>query len=605
MTVNPEQPGAGEPYGIREIARARRNKADDLRSVHTAVTNAKSTVTGSVWAGQSQVAFVNAMDTVTPDILLLAGGLEAEASALDTYAGQVQMLKDEQKRLEVLRASARQHLRALTAQWNAAFRDTDRTNVADADAQRQANRLSTSIGDTQSHLNAIQRQWDELVQRRRNVDLVCVSVLSSASVLGATAKFAAGGMAGKSPDQVLQMLTGLTAADLKALLAAHPELKRLIANADPTAVAAWWNSMNSGTPGQPSLSQAALIAGMPSVIGNLNGVAYWARTMANIASLKDQIAAQERAATPNKDRLAALEAVRSAVRNGLNENPPRELISLSSSGFPMAALAVGDLDNASVVTYVVPGMGTEVATNMVGYTSAAQQLAYQQKYVGGVIPGGYAVVAWLNYQPPGATDVVGVMSNELAVSGAKRLVNDMNGFYATRAAGSADVQTSIVAHSYGTDVAAIALTSTHADHAVLLGSAGIDTAIRGASELNVLAGQVFATQAHHDGFAPTGQAISGRTDPTIPSWGAHDFNSEFGEDSRGNKLQAVTQHGPLAPTGPPGAYSYLDNRTTAQYNTARITVGQGANLPVADTPTDRLGLQMQDRVNDWAKAKWW
>ncbi len=46
-----------------------------------------------------------------------------------------------------------------------------------------------------------------------------------------------------------------------------------------------------------------------------------------------------------------------------------------------------------------------------------------------------------------------------------------------------------------------------------------------------------------------------------------------------------------------GSYSYLDNNTTAQYDTAKATMGQGSQLPVGDTPAERLVLQVEDRLN--------
>jgi hypothetical protein len=137
-----------------------------------------------------------------------------------------------------------------------------------------------------------------------------------------------------------------------------------------------------------------------------------------------------------------------------------------------------------------------------------------------------------------------------------------------------------------------------ADHFVMLGSAGMAGSVDGAQSLGVPNGQVFASQGHHDGWAPTGQAVSQRQDPTSPSFGAHVFSSEAGVDSSGNRLDEITQHGPFAPGDRRESHSYLDANTTALYNTALATSGRGDEIPVGGSPADRLAQQAQDRMQD-------
>jgi hypothetical protein len=45
------------------MAMQRTAKATELRAVHATVTAAQSSVTGSVWSGKAQVAFLTALDT--------------------------------------------------------------------------------------------------------------------------------------------------------------------------------------------------------------------------------------------------------------------------------------------------------------------------------------------------------------------------------------------------------------------------------------------------------------------------------------------------------------------------------------------------------------
>jgi len=97
-------------------------------------------------------------------------------------------------------------------------------------------------------------------------------------------------------------------------------------------------------------------------------------------------------------------------------------------------------------------------------------------------------------------------------------------------------------------------------------------------------GEVFATQASHDGWAPTGQvsALEQRTDPTDPSFGTHAFSSDGTDGSL-----PVTRHGPVG--GPdPGNASYWDAKTESIVDAAKATLGKGASIPVGGTPGERL-----------------
>jgi pimeloyl-ACP methyl ester carboxylesterase len=256
----------------------------------------------------------------------------------------------------------------------------------------------------------------------------------------------------------------------------------------------------------------------------------------------------------------------------------------------MVAMSTGLIQDATHVTMIVPGMGT-TANDIVSYTNAATGLQERQHLISGLPPSQLAVVAWLDYVPPNSADVIGVAHGELARAGADRLADSIQGIHTIKGWAEESPNLSIVAHSYGTDVAAIALSKpgVGAGNVVLLGSAGIENNITRANTLHVPEGQVFASEGNNDGWATVGQQMSGRQDPTAPIFGAHDLSSEA-ETAKGQHLHAVTQHGPLAyGPGHLNSYSYLDNNTTAQYNTATATMGHGAALPMAAyTPQDRV-----------------
>ncbi|WP_431279517.1 alpha/beta hydrolase [Leifsonia poae] len=605
--MNVHNPGAGEPPGIVALARARSAKAESLRQVYATVNLSAASVAGSAWRGKAQESFTSAIESVTPELLLLANGLDAQANALQAYAGQVQQIKDRQAALESQRSHARADLEADKRRLTVAHGRNDRVLLNEAAASRdertaeilrQRARIEESISSRMSSLNQIEAQWDELVRWRNQVDRVCAEALSGPTVLGRLSTFTDTAVRAAAPAALLKMLRGLSATDLRVLLTVRPELADQLAQTDPRVVAAWWTRMDAPGKRMASVAQAALIAGIPAILGNLNGVAFWARDRANTVFLEQSLAKAYGDPHANGDRIKALEAVKRALGRGMLESPPRQLVSLSLEPDPKAAISRGDLDKARRITYLVPGMGTNVAGDIRAYSDAAYTLWRIQTRLAGGNSSKTAVLAWLDYSPPSADDAWGVAHDQLAEVGARRLSAAINGVRAVHSVSVGPVDLSVVGHSYGSTVSALAMKRSSVEHLVLLGSAGIPTSITDAGRLLVPSGQVFASQGHHDAWATTGQIVSGRQDPTSPSFAAHAFSSERGEDEQGRALHEISQHGPFAPKGESGKYSYLDNGTSAIYNTAKITIGQGSTLPIHDTPAERLALQAQDRAID-------
>src|SRR5690606_568414 len=85
----------------------------------------------------------------------------------------------------------------------------------------------------------------------------------------------------------LDNLAGMTPEEASAWLAAHPEFAGALETSPPPVedVAEWWGSIE-----QNDALVAALIAAMPSGIGNLNGVPYSVRSGANVMALDAAIA---------------------------------------------------------------------------------------------------------------------------------------------------------------------------------------------------------------------------------------------------------------------------------------------------------------------------
>lgn len=398
-----------------------------------------------------------------------------------------------------------------------------------------------------------------------------------------------------SASQILDALAGADGPSLRAVLRAKPALADVLAQAEPAAVAPWWAALSAA-------QQNALISTAPAVIGNLGGVAFAARDRANRLWLDAQLdearaalAEMESAEVPaygsranavagaeaSAERLRAararvegLEDILSSLRSP-QYGAHRQLITLTTDSPPLAALAIGDLDGAEKVTYAVPGMGT-TTTEMGNWARASQNLLDLQDQMN---PGeSHAVVAWVGYRTPPVPIAEGgfdVMGTAFAKAGADNLARDLTVLKEVRP----DVSVNVVAHSYGTTTAAIALArdEIHIDVFVSLGSAGLPSDIDSASDLHadaVFAGQaqdVWAVDpARGDQWAWTGRLSPDHPiNPMSPRFGAHDFSVA---GSAG--LAPVTDHGVLTS----GGTGYLDVRTESLRNAVLATTGQGDSV---------------------------
>ncbi|MFF1633362.1 WXG100 family type VII secretion target [Leifsonia sp. NPDC058248] len=392
-------PGVGEPAGIRALARERSAKAVELRAVHADVVAAEKTVTGSAWTGKAQAAFTTAMDAVAPDLLLLSRGLEAQASALHDYAGQVQQIKDQQKALEARRRSATDALTSARALLAASHRADDRVLAQERALDRDVRTSSIlasragyteTIAENTSLLTQVDTQWEHLVTWRRHADQACMSGLSGPEVLGRTAPFTPAVIRTSAPDALLRMLTGLSATDLIVLLQTHPDLADKLTTADPPAVAAWWTAMNGPTPGTPSAEQLALITAIPTIIGNLNGLPALVRVAANKLNAEGRIAHNEALiarlrAAGNQLSLAAgahvdgyagtveqLEKELKYLRDAVGDNPTVQLYLFQpEKSRIIEMLGTPSADTARAITYV-PGTFTNLNAF---YSKRVQQFA--------------------------------------------------------------------------------------------------------------------------------------------------------------------------------------------------------------------------------------
>ncbi len=420
------------------------------------------------------------------------------------------------------------------------------------------------------------------------------------------------------PGQVtLNDIAALNAAQLKTWLGDALNTARLQGllsqvGLDPVVTANWWaglgQTVDSDT-GKVTVGekQHLLIDALPEIIGNLNGVTATARDIANrkrIITERERINAGlaqtpeflqtgtgERMPNPNwadlQTQQQALDGIGGALANAGTSGGAVLLGFDLTHGSPKAQVSAGNPDTAQNVTYAVSGM---LITPQSGFNDWATNAANLQLRQSQNDPGKFfAVVAWINYDPP---TVATVNSGDAARAGADRFVADLRGFNAVREGlGNRTPETlNVLGHSYGTTVTSNALAAAELRVAsfTMLGSAGVEKEIQNTGELHVPPGQVYASEAKADGLAGWGRFQ--RRDPRMESFDARVFSSEE-ENIDGTYYQATTEHNSLVHRKDDDGYGYLDKNTTALYEAALTTTGHGDRILPGDRPVSpRAGV---------------
>ncbi|WP_433575367.1 alpha/beta hydrolase [Nocardia brasiliensis] len=251
----------------------------------------------------------------------------------------------------------------------------------------------------------------------------------------------------------------------------------------------------------------------PEWIGNRDGIPSMARHEANVNriddervrltrdrdALKDQLKdAPDGARYPNapdpyaaeKTKLAEVEAKLTdldSIEKILREHPldpanPDKgarllLLDLQSGEKGMAAVAVGDPDNADHVSVTVPGVSTTVQSldGMTREAEAVQREAEKQLRLAGRPDERVASIAWLGYEPPPDLGLEAARSAR-AEDGAPELAQFFEGLDV--ASNRPDPHLTALGHSYGSYTTALALQdhgrTQPIDDAVFYGSPGIN-----------------------------------------------------------------------------------------------------------------------------------
>jgi hypothetical protein len=348
---------------------------------------------------------------------------------------------------------------------------------------------------------------------------------------------------------LLRGLSALPAGQLSAYISSHPAAVSQLLAHPPAAVdvADWWGTLAAS-------ERAALATSSPRLVGNLDGVPVSVRDSSNrnwvansVAALRKRVAEIGARALNENDQhslhmLQQIEGVlgtgasasrvtnantgtttsadTNMVTNARTTPPPRSLLSVDSSGAGKAAVVIGDLQTADYVTYMVPGMFFTVDGQVGDWTGDAQDLYNQQvawlKKLSAVDSANagqtVAVVAWMGYQTP---DLTNIGSLDLAYKGRDALARLVEGEQALRVGN--EPYTTIVAHSYGSTAALMALTEYNfsVDALVLVGSPG--SAAQSVHDLHVRNANVFVGSAPWD---PVPSSAWFGSDPAAPSYGA-------------------------------------------------------------------------------------
>ncbi|MFT4029797.1 MAG: alpha/beta hydrolase [Protaetiibacter sp.] len=369
---------------------------------------------------------------------------------------------------------------------------------------------------------------------------------------------------------LLESLGSMSRGDVRAFLDSHPDAVRDLLASPPSAdaVAAWWDAA-------PASGRAALRTLAPELVGNLEGVPYLARDLANRAELDAAHAELEARLSGStvgraernelETRLHMLDQIEAALEPNGEE---RRLVSLDVEGEGRAVIVVGDIAHADYVSYLVPGMFFGVDAQIAAWTDTAQALIdAQRRWLEVLHPGSnatVAAVAWIGYTTP---SLVNVASMELAREGQASLTASLEGLRATR--GDDQPYLSVLAHSYGSSAALLSLAEddVSVDALAVVGSPG--SPARSVAELHVTGGNVWVGAAEWDPIPASGVFGS---QPASRAYGAHLFSVAAGTDPvTGASLSgAVTHNDYFAPGG------------MSLRNLALIGIGEGAQVVGAD-----------------------
>jgi hypothetical protein len=499
---------------VNDSATALRTSTDAVRQAAQAAQRSWSGIDGVLSSPGATDALSDAMSAATGPADGLATAAGSVATALETFADDLTTIRRTRRSL----LADIEELRARVAASDSDDAVPDEYRAANDDLHARASRLHTRWRTAQDDLaQAIRGQ---IGGAPRLFPTLGGSMLAAPF---ARIDFGAASRAFRDAGR-LPLLAGLAAQGPDALrkwAADHPgEAQRLLDHPPSTDdVKAWWTGLDAD-------DRTALVTGLSTVVGNLGGVLYADRGRANQHTLdtelpkaqaryrelsgkvfrNDELTPAERAEYARLSEIVgSLEALDKTLLAG-TASAPRTIVSLTLGHPPLAAVAIGDLDTATNVTVNVPGMGNTVAESMQGWAGGAENLLMEQKNAAARAKAdqNLATVAWIGYDTPEMPPSVDVLGSAKAEVGARNLSGFLEGVSGTRGWKDGN-HLSVVAHSYGTTTATLAVAKTPVANLTLLASAGVDMRVPNVQAVDVPADHVWASQASKDYVANIGR----------------------------------------------------------------------------------------------------
>lgn len=282
----------------------------------------------------------------------------------------------------------------------------------------------------------------------------------------------------------------------------HPQCRRCRPpDSDPEEVKRWWHSL---TPGQ----QDRVKQWFPNTLRNRDGIPIAVRNELNLSVLQRELTrlqngwlSRDGVWHTDTDKLADLRA----LRDTLAAHPGTSLILLDTASDPrkvLAAVGVGDVDNAERVGVTMGGLNTRVSSSVGDMVKEAgiqrAKAAELRERAGWPNYDAVASIAWLGYDAPdGLKDVMHDWS-------ARDAAGPLNRFDKGLAATTnvSDQHITAFGHSYGSLVTSLALQQgAPVSDVVLYGSPG--TELTHASQLGVEPGHAFYMIGVNDHVANT------------------------------------------------------------------------------------------------------
>jgi hypothetical protein len=364
----------------------------------------------------------------------------------------------------------------------------------------------------QFELAALHRRHQDVLDRvAEHARATARRIGAAAGSVGPVVAAAGGAPAADREAELAGLLPLLAASRLAAGVGAGA---RPPAGTAPEVVLQWWAALTSD-------ERDRAVMGWPAELGALDGLPAAVRSTANERRLDRDVAALQRqlSLTPEQLRwLANCLVVRQLLTQARAADGAAQLLVFDPTAFGYqgrAAIAVGDVDTADNVAFLVPGAGSDVLDTTASLTRTALRVETEAHRFAPAET--TATVAWVGYDAP---SLAGAISDDAAEDGAELLAEDVLAVQASRQLAP---HLTVVAHSYGSTTAGVALrdTQTGTDDLVLVGSPG--AGVEHAADLNVPAGHVFVGASSRD---PVSYVDRFGADPSHESFGAVRFEAE-------------------------------------------------------------------------------